>query len=214
MSEIKPIETVYNGYRFRSRLEARWAVFFNAMGIKYEYEPEGYELSTGEKYLPDFHLPEMGYYAEVKGMNNHLASDVSKMCEFVAEKKNSIIILSQVPYSEESCGLYFFPMLHFLSKHCTSIVADHGFFYYDDGRSFIQDNYYIGRELRWSPWAAKVDNNILCEELQAIPGEKVDLVDEDDDFSITIRDTHQGLAKVQSAIRAARQARFEHGECG
>ena len=28
---IKAIETVYNGYRFRSRLEARWAVFFDAL---------------------------------------------------------------------------------------------------------------------------------------------------------------------------------------
>jgi hypothetical protein len=33
---IKTIETIYNGYRFRSRLEARWAVFFDAMGIKYD----------------------------------------------------------------------------------------------------------------------------------------------------------------------------------
>ncbi len=39
--EIKAIDTVYNGYKFRSRLEARWAVFFDAAGIKYEYEPEG-----------------------------------------------------------------------------------------------------------------------------------------------------------------------------
>ena len=41
---IKPIETIYNGYRFRSRLEARWAVFFDKIGIKYQYEPEGYEV--------------------------------------------------------------------------------------------------------------------------------------------------------------------------
>lgn len=27
-NSIKPIETIYNGYHFRSRLEARWAVFF------------------------------------------------------------------------------------------------------------------------------------------------------------------------------------------
>ena len=26
----QPIETMYRGYRFRSRLEARWAVFFTA----------------------------------------------------------------------------------------------------------------------------------------------------------------------------------------
>lgn len=37
---IKAIETVYNGYRFRSRLEARWAVFFDEMGVQYEYEAE------------------------------------------------------------------------------------------------------------------------------------------------------------------------------
>lgn len=40
MSDIKPIETIYNGYRFRSRLEARWAVFFDALGVEYQYEPE------------------------------------------------------------------------------------------------------------------------------------------------------------------------------
>ena len=58
MSEIKAIETYYKGYRFRSRLEARWAVFFDAAGIKFEYEPEGFVMSDGTKYLPDFYLPE------------------------------------------------------------------------------------------------------------------------------------------------------------
>ena len=39
MSDIRAIETSYDGYRFRSRLEARWAVFFNEAGIEYQYEP-------------------------------------------------------------------------------------------------------------------------------------------------------------------------------
>jgi hypothetical protein len=55
MSEIKAIETRYKGYRFRSRLEARWAVFFDALGVKWEYEPEGFELKNG-RYLPDFRI--------------------------------------------------------------------------------------------------------------------------------------------------------------
>jgi hypothetical protein len=65
---IKPIETVFYGYRFRSRLEARWAVFFDALGITWEYEPEGFELSDGTWYLPDFWLPTFdgGMWAEVK----------------------------------------------------------------------------------------------------------------------------------------------------
>lgn len=53
---MKAIETVYNGYKFRSRLEARWAVFFDALGVKYEYEPEGLQLDDGTKYLPDFKI--------------------------------------------------------------------------------------------------------------------------------------------------------------
>lgn len=68
MSSIKPIETVYNGYRFRSRLEARWAVFFDAAGIEYQYEPEGFDIE-GEWYLPDFYLTEMNAYVEVKNKN-------------------------------------------------------------------------------------------------------------------------------------------------
>lgn len=68
MSDIKPIETRYKGYRFRSRLEARWAVFFDALGMKWEYENEGYELPDGTRYLPDFWLPDLSLFIEIKGV--------------------------------------------------------------------------------------------------------------------------------------------------
>lgn len=64
--EMKAIETYYNGYRFRSRLEARWAVFFDALGAEWEYEIEGYDLDALGYYLPDFWLPEWNCFAEVK----------------------------------------------------------------------------------------------------------------------------------------------------
>lgn len=67
MADLKPIETRYNGYRFRSRLEARWAVFFDALGIEWEYEKEGYDLGEAGWYLPDFWLPGMDMFAEIKG---------------------------------------------------------------------------------------------------------------------------------------------------
>lgn len=64
---IKAIETVYSGYRFRSRLEARWAVFFDGLGIEYEYEPEGFDLGGDfGRYLPDFFLPAQQAWVEVK----------------------------------------------------------------------------------------------------------------------------------------------------
>ena len=50
---IQSIETVYRGIRFRSRLEARWAVFFDSLGICWQYEMEGYR-SGSVYYLPDF----------------------------------------------------------------------------------------------------------------------------------------------------------------
>jgi hypothetical protein len=74
-NEIGAIETVYDGYRFRSRLEARWAVFFKTAGIRYIYEPECFRLPSGKLYLPDFYLPDVnmrttedkgGIYVEVK----------------------------------------------------------------------------------------------------------------------------------------------------
>lgn len=81
--DIKPIETRYKGYRFRSRLEARWAVFFDALGVKWEYEKEGYDLGDAGWYLPDFWLPEINAYVEIKGGK---ASDKDK-AKCVALKK-------------------------------------------------------------------------------------------------------------------------------
>lgn len=66
--EIRAIRTRYRDRLFRSQLEARHAVFFDALRIAWEFEPEGYELADGTRYLPDFWLPTFdgGMYAEVK----------------------------------------------------------------------------------------------------------------------------------------------------
>lgn len=64
---ITAIPTSYKGCTFRSRLEARWAVFFDFLRIKWDYEPEGYVLEDGTPYLPDFHIPHLDVWIEVKG---------------------------------------------------------------------------------------------------------------------------------------------------
>lgn len=66
---IRPIETHYAGHRFRSRLEARWAVFMNHLSIPWEYEPQGY-LVDGVPYLPDFLVypnTDLAFWLEIKG---------------------------------------------------------------------------------------------------------------------------------------------------
>jgi hypothetical protein len=69
MLDVRPIPTRYAGCHFRSRLEARWAVFFDQLGIQWEYELEGFEVGPEHdrrNYLPDFWLPGENCWAEVK----------------------------------------------------------------------------------------------------------------------------------------------------
>lgn len=76
MEQIAAKPTTYNGYLFRSKLEAKWAVFFDRLGKPYEYEPEAFRCNDGSQYTPDFYLPELmirifgsekaGAYLEVK----------------------------------------------------------------------------------------------------------------------------------------------------
>lgn len=73
--EPRAIPTHWAGYRFRSRTEARVAVFLQTLGLRWEYEPQGFIVKPGhgenctcptEPYLPDFHVPEIGLWLEVK----------------------------------------------------------------------------------------------------------------------------------------------------
>ncbi len=77
------LQTRFDGCHFRSRLEARWAVFFNHLGIRWEYEPEVYEVND-TRYLPDYWLPDLQVHVEVKGSLEGLQAAVDQltvMCE-------------------------------------------------------------------------------------------------------------------------------------
>ena len=76
---IKSIETYYGGYKFRSRNEAKWAVYLDNIGADWEYEPEGFHLPGGICYLPDFRIRVKNppnaktpkeFYLECKGKPN------------------------------------------------------------------------------------------------------------------------------------------------
>ena len=88
-SEIKPIETEYKGYKFRSRLEARWAVFLDSIDAEWEYEPEGYNLPGYQRYLPDFLVHNVkgrcggDLFIEVKGVLSK--SDLRKIKTFAGQ---------------------------------------------------------------------------------------------------------------------------------
>ena len=111
---LKNIQTNYKGYLFRSRLEARWAIFFDACGVDYEYEPEGFDLKDGLKYLPDFLLHGVvgrsggDLYVEVKGkMSQADAIKIRKFADYgkaenneIGKRLTAILVLSRIPDGE------------------------------------------------------------------------------------------------------------------
>lgn len=102
MNQIKAIQTRYKGYHFRSRLEARWAVFFDSLKIKWDYEPEGFELKGNVRYLPDFYFPDFNIYAEIKQSNESL----HKCDLFFNSTGKSIVLLSGPPIEESPYKLW------------------------------------------------------------------------------------------------------------
>lgn len=192
MRELKAIQTEYKGYLFRSRLEARWAVFFDACGVDWEYEPEGYDLGDGICYLPDFLLHGVDgraggdLFVEVKGKMT--GSDAEKIHRFTAspdqgdyyDPLNPLLIVGRIPEGETASEL-------------REYISDQA--YQDMGGDLYPFNF------------ETVDGDYFA----AHPGINKDggfelfgddcsyLCDQDDEATV-------------AAYRAARQARFEFGE--
>ena len=57
----------YGGVKMRSSWEVKWAKYFDENEIKWEYEPQKFK-SEEVNYIPDFWLPELKMFFEVKGV--------------------------------------------------------------------------------------------------------------------------------------------------
>lgn len=223
---IKAIETVYNGYRFRSRLEARWAVFFDALGIEYEYEPEGYEYNnlSGDnpdtdtfRWLPDFRLPkENGLLVEVKGGDEALKKDWEKLCNAVdwnsTPASDGLLILGNIPNPDE-IGWGRIPVFSYLEW---SKGVDCDFAAFTDE---AQTQEYNGNWIFNSHVIRRAHN--IAEHIYGIGGDN--LIDEWTDVWNDMPScvstqprfpelTSYKFEKLKAAYAKARQARFEHGE--
>lgn len=66
----------------RSALEARWTIFFNELGLKWEYEPKRLQFRGGF-YTPDFKVEGLGF-VEIKPTLNLLIAESSKRIQKAA----------------------------------------------------------------------------------------------------------------------------------
>lgn len=89
---LKAIQTEYQNCKFRSRLEARWAVFFDTLGIEWEYEKEGFDLGEAGKYLPDFWLPKLDCWVEIKPSAPPSPDEFTK-CKALAEQSGKFVFM-------------------------------------------------------------------------------------------------------------------------
>lgn len=110
MTNIAPIETTYKEICFRSRLEARWAIFFDEMGIEWKYEPGAFQVPFNGytlKYFPDFALTNLKcsmdmqspLYIEVKGRKHYseiYENDRRKFESF--SKDHALLVLGPIPF--------------------------------------------------------------------------------------------------------------------
>lgn len=199
------IETVYKGYRFRSRLEARWAVFFDAAGVEWQYEVQGYEVD-GHRYLPDFWLPKARCWAEVKGDPEGLRKDFTRMSAILGQSSPlpgfcdgnaGVIVLGEIPDASRETILH--PVLH--RRDAGLLHRTWGFFgpsqagvtfAYDGSPSFLY--FFFGRS-ETGGGASDPSSSMWNVESWALEG-------------------RGSFASVNAAYSVARRARFEHGEEG
>ena len=123
-NKIKAIQTYYKGYKFRSRQEARWAVYFDNLDVEFLYEPEGLILSDGSLYLPDFYLPDFGCFVEVKGgpLNSF---DYDRATQLVEDTGKPLLILDKSPnfsfyemiQIDHETGELYFPVVNVIDNN-------------------------------------------------------------------------------------------------
>lgn len=103
MTIIKAIPTLYRGVKFRSQLEARWAVFFDGLGLKWRYESQAFNLPVVGGYLPDFMLmgTQGSVFAEVKPSSK---SDLSKPLA-LSVAGHTVVLLLGPPAVQQECFL-------------------------------------------------------------------------------------------------------------
>ncbi len=129
----------------RSRLEARWAVYLDTLGLQWEYEPEGFETSAG-RYLPDFLLRVRGQvWAEVKPTIDLITEgELARMRAFADMIGHPLLLLVGTPQMQMYPSVYhdttaqdlqaFKPM-----EWGSSLSPSHGIWWQDPCEHFFKN---------------------------------------------------------------------------
>lgn len=93
------IETKYKGYKFKSPLAAKWAVFFDELGLPYEYKKEGFDIG-GEYYVPGLWVPVWNAFIEIK-REQPTKGEIRKAKILNKKSGKKVLIFSGLPWPKE-----------------------------------------------------------------------------------------------------------------
>lgn len=182
---MQAIQTPYKGYRFRSRTEARWAVFFDAIGITWSYEVEGFNLS-GTNYLPDFWIEPWNSWVEIKGPAP--TDEEIEKCRLLAEMSGKqVLLIHGEPWSENDKNSYGIQVFRTPNDH----------WHMSEGWEFGE-----GRRNPQEIWLVSEDQNAFALNPIPHPG----------DHKFPLYGSY--ARTIMGGLSEARSARFEHGESG
>jgi hypothetical protein len=230
---IKAIETTYAGCRFRSRLEARWAVFFDHLRIRWQYEPQGYVIGPYPAdatpsmsslvvregaYLPDFWLPESRLWVEVKGAEDAL--DIELLANATIpqwglpdgpESKRAdptnpahrILMLGPIPEPSEPHWTHSHAVMAYQPRGETGVILQSDAVFEDNGGVELSDLHPEDNRI-----IADTDGHIFYGDRTFKWGNLLGC------GGVLYDDISRVPQRPRSAYAAARSARFEHGERG
>jgi hypothetical protein len=109
--DIQPLPSEYAGQRFRSRLEARFAYYFDLLEIQWEYEPEGFALPS-RNYCPDF-LCNNHFYVEVRPDGTSFCETSVTLAELCLATRKEVYFMKGLPQTNRVVsGRYYDDMLY------------------------------------------------------------------------------------------------------
>jgi hypothetical protein len=98
LRKLQAIPTCYRETKFRSRIEARWAVYLDLLRIEWEYEPETYDLraddGTRVLYCPDFRLIGHLCFLEVKPGPGDITKGVIRQLHALSAASEGIVLVT------------------------------------------------------------------------------------------------------------------------
>lgn len=219
-NQIQPIQTMYRGHKFRSRLEARWAVFFDHLKIKYEYEAEGYKnpntasikaitnlkealpaqeaslvnIPVVDTWLPDFWLTEEDILVEIKP------------CSFWESLDDGGIPDKQYKFFTKFASI--------LNKHIFLIIGtvspgEYGILWFRKGTGLPEGGVWVWAQCR------KCIEGIYLSSTHGWAEQIFSCADDcKTNNPVGMYWPLENNGRILNALNAAKSARFEHGEKG